>query len=307
MNICTWNVRGLNEPRKAVEIRRFLNKQSINVVSLIETRVRIGNKEKVQKRFGVQWTWFCTYSHSPKGRIWIGWQPADVDLQILSSSDQFVHCWVVTRDHKFESFFTAVYGLHTEIELMEILKGSDDPRVWSRIDRVFGNMKWMDSFPDISTKYMNPSLSDHSPIVIPCVKSDLHGVRPFRFLNYLVDHTSFEGIVTDSWNITDRGNLMEQIWWKLARVKSKLKTLHKEEFAHAAEKIEHYRGELDSLQTQLRVSSSPQMLAAEIDLVCKLKKWLGIEEQALKQKSRVQWLKVGDSNHHYFYAAMKER
>ncbi|XP_056687533.1 uncharacterized protein [Spinacia oleracea] len=254
----------------------------------------------------------------------IGWQSADVDLQVVSSSEQFIHCWVVTRDHKFETFFTAVYGLHTvghrqslwsdlvllsrssqfkpwmvagdfnsvlysgdringnavsdsetkdflqcvaDCDLHELhssgwffswsSKGSDDPRVWSRIDRVFGNLKWMDSFPDISTKYLNPSISDHSPIVIPCVKSDLHRGRPFRFLNYLVDHTSFIGIVTGSWNMVGRGKLIEQIWCKL-----------------------------------LRVSSSPQLLAADVDLVCKLKKRLGIEEQTLKQKSRVQWLKI---------------
>ncbi|XP_021835349.2 uncharacterized protein [Spinacia oleracea] len=110
-------------------------------------------------------------------------------------------------------------------------------------------------------------------------------------MNYLADHTTFVGLVTDSWNMEDRGHLMEQIWCKLVRIKNKLKSLHKEEFAHAAEKIEHYRGELDSVQTQLRVCGSSHLLAAEIDLVCKLKKWLGIEEQALKQKSRVQWLK----------------
>lgn len=34
---------------------------------------------------------------------------------------------------------------------------------------------------------------------------------------------------------------------------------------------------------------------------------LTIEEIALRQKSRVQWLQVGDSNHAYFHASMKHR
>ncbi|XP_056698287.1 uncharacterized protein [Spinacia oleracea] len=374
MNICTWNIRGLNEPLKANEVRRFLNNHSIHVVALLETRVRLGNKEKVQKRFGGVWTWFCNYPHSPKGRIWVGWRTADVDLQILSSSSQNVHCWIHTKDHRFSSFFTAVYGLHSvghrqalwdelnhlstsssaspwlvagdfnsilysgdringnavsnaetrdfnqcisDCDLNELhstgwffswsSKGTDDPRVCSRIDRAFGNMKWMDSFSELSTKYLNPSLSDHSPIIIPCITNPSSGGRPFKFLNYLADHSSFESIMGECWNREDRGRPMAQIWFKLNRVKHKLKVLHKEEFSHTAEKIEYYRSELDNLQTQMRSDNSPHLLSTEKELICNLRKWLAIEEQALKQKSRVQWVKVGDSNHQFFYSAMKER
>lgn len=86
------------------------------------------------------------------------------------------------------------------------------------IDRVFGNMKWMDTFAGISSKYMNPSLSDHSPIVIPCIENTSSGGRPFKFMNYLADHSSFEGIITDCWKMEDRGRPMAQVWYKLNRI-----------------------------------------------------------------------------------------
>ncbi|XP_009772717.1 uncharacterized protein LOC107803069 [Nicotiana tabacum] len=38
-----------------------------------------------------------------------------------------------------------------------------------------------------------------------------------------------------------------------------------------------------------------------------LEKWVMIEENVYKQKSRVQWLKLGDSNSGYFFAQMKHR
>ncbi|XP_019236179.1 PREDICTED: uncharacterized protein LOC109222315 [Nicotiana attenuata] len=38
-----------------------------------------------------------------------------------------------------------------------------------------------------------------------------------------------------------------------------------------------------------------------------LEKWLIVEESVWTQKSRVQWLKLGDSNTSYFYACMKNR
>ncbi|KAK4706499.1 hypothetical protein R3W88_033948 [Solanum pinnatisectum] len=44
-----------------------------------------------------------------------------------------------------------------------------------------------------------------------------------------------------------------------------------------------------------------------MELRTQLNKWSTIEEAIYKQKSRVQWLKLGDSNTSYFYARMKSR
>lgn len=38
-----------------------------------------------------------------------------------------------------------------------------------------------------------------------------------------------------------------------------------------------------------------------------LRKWLKVDEIALRQKSRIQWLQVGDTNHHLFFSSVKER
>ena len=45
----------------------------------------------------------------------------------------------------------------------------------------------------------------------------------------------------------------------------------------------------------------------EKELLLKLNKLLQIDELALKQKSRIHWLKQGDDNNHFFFQAMKER
>ena len=52
MIICSWNVRGLNAPSKVVEVRRFLQKNKIDVVALVETRVRDNNIKKIQTKLG---------------------------------------------------------------------------------------------------------------------------------------------------------------------------------------------------------------------------------------------------------------
>lgn len=45
----------------------------------------------------------------------------------------------------------------------------------------------------------------------------------------------------------------------------------------------------------------------EKELKQQLEKWSLIEERAVRQKSRVQWLSLGDANTSYFFAHMKNR
>lgn len=52
MNIFTWNVRGMNDPIKVVEIKKFLAKQNISVIALVETKIKEKNSQKVQKKMG---------------------------------------------------------------------------------------------------------------------------------------------------------------------------------------------------------------------------------------------------------------
>ena len=43
-----WNVRGLNDPVKAREVRRMCVEQQVQLMGFLETRVRRANARKVQ-------------------------------------------------------------------------------------------------------------------------------------------------------------------------------------------------------------------------------------------------------------------
>lgn len=50
MNIYAWNVRGMNDPVKVVEINNFLSTNNISVVALVETKIKEKNSKKIQKK-----------------------------------------------------------------------------------------------------------------------------------------------------------------------------------------------------------------------------------------------------------------
>lgn len=74
-----------------------------------------------------------------------------------------------------------------------VQKGSDS-RICSRIDRVLGNDNWKGMFPAVVSQYLNPSLSDHCPILVNYGEEGDLGGRPFRFMNYMASHENLEAI-----------------------------------------------------------------------------------------------------------------
>lgn len=53
MIVASWNVRGLNDPQKQVEVRKMRHSKKLNVIALIETRVKAGKATKVHKKWEI--------------------------------------------------------------------------------------------------------------------------------------------------------------------------------------------------------------------------------------------------------------
>ena len=97
--------------KKKKEIKNFLCRHKVVVCVLLETRAREQNASKVQKKIGKEWMWVNNYSHSPIGRIWIGWRPAWVNVTLKHAQDQFMVCSIQDQVHHVN--LVAMYGLHT--------------------------------------------------------------------------------------------------------------------------------------------------------------------------------------------------
>ncbi|XP_056695746.1 uncharacterized protein [Spinacia oleracea] len=331
MIICSWNVRGLNAPSKVVEVRRFLQKNEIDVVALVETRV-VNKTDQFIHGVICTKTGLTTFEftavyglHTIDHRkpLWVDlvniastvskpWLLMGDFNSVLYSGDRINGSQVQdseTRD--FEGCIDAA-GLAELKSCGHFFswsnKGQGDRGISSRIDRALGCAAWHTVFDGAIVDYLNPGISDHSPLVLTCNAEDHSKGRPFRFFNYMAGHPSFTQVVQDGWKVNIHGTAMYQVWQKLKCVKQGLKTLHKKEFARLEERIDNIRTDLDGIQHLLAATPTDSELQVnekkQLEL---LKKFLGIQESAYRQKSRIQWLKTGDSNSKFFFSAMKER
>ncbi|KAK4714105.1 hypothetical protein R3W88_020012 [Solanum pinnatisectum] len=117
-------------------------------------------------------------------------------------------------------------------------------RIYSRIDRVFGNLEWMMTWGHVITKYDLPYFSNHSPILLKVADNQWTGKVPFRFFNIWAEHSTFMDKVAEIWHKHMAPGTMANIWAKLRALMQVLKVLNNEEFKNTTTKINTARQEL---------------------------------------------------------------
>ena len=161
------------------------------------------------------------------------------------------------------------------------------------------------------TEVLNPGLSDHCPLIVNLNNSvDTYPRRrcPFKFFNFWDDHPSFLDLVKDAWDIDVYGTPMYRLTRKLRNVKIRLKAFNFHVFDNIQEKVVDARETLYHVQAEL-LSNLNDSGMVENEKIC-LKNFHELaraEEGFLKQKSRIQWLKLGDQNSKFFHKTVKSR
>lgn len=47
MIVCSWNIRGLNDPNKTTTLSKFLSRNKVDVMAVLETRVKHKNTTRI--------------------------------------------------------------------------------------------------------------------------------------------------------------------------------------------------------------------------------------------------------------------
>ncbi|XP_021732307.1 uncharacterized protein LOC110699123 [Chenopodium quinoa] len=145
-------------------------------------------------------------------------------------------------------------------------------------------------------------IKNHSPVLLDICPAPAGKGRPFRFLNCIADHPDLLDTITQAW--CSSGSICQ----KLNYVKSSIKFLNSKKFGNIVEKIDQANVELAGIQNLMAQNPDDlDLYVKESDAIKVVKQWNDIQESIFKQKSRINWIKLGDGNSHYFFSVMKNR
>ena len=175
-----------------------------------------------------------------------------------------------------------------------------------KLDRALVNEAWLSAFSLSRVNFMPRGLSDHSPamIYLGINPEKLH--RPFQLFQHMIDHADFLSTVETAWNAPIQGDPWYILSLKTKKVKDALKRLNKS-LGNIHDSVVQARNALSLFQENIASSANADAFLQEAKLCEDLHKALHIEEVFLKQKSRVNWLELGDSNNSFFHRACKGR
>ncbi|XP_016437438.1 uncharacterized protein LOC107763466 [Nicotiana tabacum] len=179
---------------------------------------------------------------------------------------------------------------------------------YSRIDRGLVNINWMMTIPSLCIQILEPSFSDHSLLKLMISQMQRKKVSLFKFFNCIADHPQFIKGIEQVWNTTGDVGKLQGVWNKLKRVKQVIKGLNTQHYKGVEDRIKETRRELQEVQEKMGCRMmNTELVEKEKELKSNLEKWILIEESIYRQRSRVEWLKLGDTNSAYFFAHMKNR
>lgn len=127
MKLITWNIRGLNKAARQKEVKWFLTSNKVYIIAILEHKIKKLNADQVTRRIAPGWKYMDNYEQSSKGRIWILWDPSEIECKEMCKTDQLIHTSVYVKRLDTQFNFTVVYGLH-KIEHKKCL--------WSELVRI---------------------------------------------------------------------------------------------------------------------------------------------------------------------------
>nr|GEU84747.1 hypothetical protein [Tanacetum cinerariifolium] len=180
--------------------------------------------------------------------------------------------WILMRDFNvalnLEDYSSGSPGLH--FTWNQKPKGGSG--LLKKLDRIMGNTEFIDAFTGAYALFQPYRISNHSPV------------------------SQFKELLSNAWNVNIDGHMMYQIVSKLKALKKPCrKILHDQGNLH--KRVNKLRVELDALKC-IGLNPNDLFLREEAKLD---------EERFLKQKAKLEWLEVGDSNSAYFHKSVKSQ
>lgn len=107
--IVTWNVMGMNKEARHREIYSSLLDFKVPIITLLETRIKETNADRIRNKLG-SWKIEDNYKDHSIGRISILWKTTEKSLQLIHTSGQHMHMEVYDLADNLQVLITVVYA-----------------------------------------------------------------------------------------------------------------------------------------------------------------------------------------------------
>jgi exonuclease III len=184
---------------------------------------------------------------------------------------------------------------------------SADGKSMSRIDRFLLSDGFVTKY-DITGQWIGDrDISDHCPVWL--LSSSVNwGPKPFRVINGWLEHPEFLSFVQNAWKSFEvHGKKAYVLKEKLKLLRDRLRNWNREVSGYLDLNIEKTVNDINNIENLFGGDDEEAELTRRDGLNKEFWRQLHHKESLLKQKSRLKWVKEGDSNSKFFHESIKNR
>lgn len=179
--------------------------------------------------------------------------------------------------------------------------------ICERLDRAVANIEWINTFPHAKLYHLTSSTSDHSPILLDTHDESQPPRKLFRYeIAWSLDN-SFINVIRDCWQPPNNQSNTPSFYNTYKTFKSKVTWWKKHIYGNLDRKIDALNHNLEQLTNSLDLNYNIETHWKLDKIRIEHQKLLKQKEIYWKQRSRIKWLKEGDSNTKFFHAFATNR